>query len=129
MAFFYMWRLPGNRVFKTRFNHLKKKKFYTWRLPSLFFFFFFCFSLPLSLGSSSPSMLFLFDDLPRQSHHKPRTLQGCLGPSRMIASPALQDRLTRAIASEYEWVGFVKSNLGCGWVSAALSGFMVIGMS
>ena len=35
---------------------------------------------------------------------------------------------SQALSRGYEWVGFVKSDLGCGWVSAALSGFMVVGI-
>ena len=42
-----------------------------------------------------------------------------------IASPKPPQALSRG----YEWVGFVKLDLGCGWVSTALSGFMVVGMS
>nr|POF11746.1 hypothetical protein CFP56_69972 [Quercus suber] len=42
-----------------------------------------------------------------------------------IASPEPLQALSRG----YEWEGFVKSDLGCGWVSIALSGFMVVGMS
>ncbi|KAL0012512.1 hypothetical protein SO802_007620 [Lithocarpus litseifolius] len=68
-------------------------------------------------------MLFVFDGLPRRSHRKPHTLQDRLGPPRKIASPEPLQALSRG----YEWVGFGKSDLGCGWVLAALSGFMVVG--
>ncbi|KAF3946513.1 hypothetical protein CMV_027228 [Castanea mollissima] len=68
-------------------------------------------------------MLFVSDGLPRWSHCKPRTLQDHLGPPRKLASPEPSQALSRG----YEWVGFVKSDMGCGWVSAALSGFMMCG--
>ena len=56
-------------------------------------------------------MLFVSNDLPCRSHRKPCTLQDRLGPPRMIASLALQDRLAGAIASLESWVwvgGFCK---------------------
>ena len=42
-----------------------------------------------------------------------------------IASP----EPLQSLSCGYKWVGFVKLDLGCGWVLAALSGFMVVGMS
>ena len=117
-------------------------------------FLFSCLFLSLSrslflFASSSPSFSILLyalrlplshsNDLPCQSYRKPRTLQDRLGPT-------LQDRLTdssrsshqshrkpfkivspkplQALSRGYEWAGFSKSDLGCGY----LIGFMVVGM-
>ena len=50
-----------------------------------------------------------------------------ISPHRLfkIASPEPSQDLSRG----YEWMGFVKSDLGYRWVSVAMSGFMVMGMS
>ena len=106
--------------------------------PGLFFFFFFYFSQSRSLCSSSPSISMLFVSLFL-------TAAVCLAGATAsltlfkiaLAHPArLPHRLfkialpepSHALSHGYEWVVFVKSNMGCGWVLAALSGFVVVGM-